>query len=527
MIIRPSAAVRFAGEDYSLGLKTLSEQSASLASGLRAAGVRPGDRVGLLMGNEPDFLRGLFALSRLGAAACPLPLPAGGRDAYVGRVQGILRTAGVRDVLVSARLARLGALTGRALEGARALGTAELEGHAGTVDGPAVPASAEAVVQFTSGSTARPKGVRLTQANVLAGLRAISAGIALRPDSDRAAVWLPLFHDMGLFGLLSAVLTGADATVWTPSAFVKRPERWLREMTADGCTACAMPNFAYDYLCDGVAAEDVPGLDLGRWRVAFNGAEPVADAALRRFARHFAPAGFRPTAMMPVYGMAEATLAVTFPPLGREPRTDWADRRALAGDGLARPVPAGTAHARPLVSVGSAVAGLEIRITGESGVLPERRIGEIEVRGASVTDGYVGDVAQPFTADGWLRTGDLGYLADGELYVTGRRKEMMTLRGENHYPEDVERAVREHRLVHRRRCAAYSQPGEDGGSIVLVVESTAREGAERDAFVAELRGMVRSDAGLDEVDVRVVPPDTIPRTSSGKLRRLALASLPG
>ncbi|WP_307856418.1 AMP-binding protein [Catenulispora pinistramenti] len=518
---QPGQLVSFVNERVELRLDELCAQSRSMALVMAESGVRRGDRVGLMLANEPAFLISLVALSRLGACACPLSLPTSGRDGYAEKVQGILAAAGVRQVVVSRKLARLKSLLAQALAGVSQLPADELaHGEAGEF--PEVSGDDDLIVQFTSGSTSRPKGVRLRQTNLLAGLDAIRLGVDLGRPGDRAGVWLPLFHDMGLVGMLAAVVTGIPVSIWSPSSFVKDPARWLREVSDGGHTACAMPNFAYDLLRQAVPADDVPGYDLSRWRVAFNGAEPIAADSVAAFLAHFEPAGFRPEAMLPVYGLAEATLAVAFPPLGREPKVDWVDRVTLAESALAVPRDSASSGARPVVALGGPVAGIEFRIADpkNDGVLGERRVGEVQVQGAPVTPGYVGTQEQPLTVDGWLRTGDLGYLADGELHVTGRIKEMMIVRGVNYYPEDIEALIRADAEVYRRRCVAFIEGSEAAERIVLVAETTVDDDDERSRLRERLRAKVIAETGLEQLAVTLVGPNSIPRTSSGKLKRL-------
>jgi acyl-CoA synthetase (AMP-forming)/AMP-acid ligase II len=530
----PAQLVSFVSERVELRLDELCAQSRVMAHSLAASGVRRGDRVGLMLTNEPAFLVALVAVSRLGACACPLSLPTSGRDGYPDKVQGILAAAEVRQVVVSRKLARLKSLLAQALAGVSQLPADELgDGEAGQFAEASelselselseVSENDDLIVQFTSGSTSRPKGVRLRHTNLLAGLDAIRSGVDFGRPGDRAGVWLPLFHDMGLVGMLTAVLTGTPVSIWSPSSFVKDPAGWLREMSDGRHTACAMPNFAYDLLRQAVPAADVPGYDLSHWRVAFNGAEPIAADSVAAFLSHFAPAGFRPEAMLPVYGLAEATLAVAFPPLGRAPQVDWVDRATLAESALAMPGDPDSPGARPMVALGGPVRGIEIRIadTKNGGVLGERRVGEVQVHGAPVTPGYVGTDEQPLTADGWLRTGDLGYLADGELYVTGRIKEMMIVRGANHYPEDIEALIRTDAEVYRRRCVAFIDGSDTAERIVLVAETTVDDADQRSRLAERLRAKVIAETGLDQLAVTLVGPNSIPRTSSGKLQRLA------
>jgi fatty-acyl-CoA synthase len=523
------ATVTFPSEHTELRLDELVDESALTAARLRGLGIGAGDRVGVLCSNEADFLLALFALSRLGACACPMPLPTTGRDGYSAKIASVVECGRIGTVLVSRGLRRIRSVVDGALTGVRRLPMDQVHSAdaPAPVDGADVGPDADIILQFTSGSTAYPKGVRLTHRNVQACLAAIRTGIELS-ETDSLGSWLPLFHDMGLFGTLTAILSGVPAAIWQPSAFVKDPASWLGQFAGGRFTCSPLPTFGYDYLVRAIPAEQVAGYDLSAWRVAFNGAEPVGVGSVESFLNHFAPAGFAPEAMLPVYGLAEATLAVTFPPVRRGPRVDWVDRAGLTQTRRARPVARGAPGVRGLVSVGGPVLGMSVRIADPDagGVLAERCVGEVQLRGASVTAGYVdhdGTVAQPFTADGWLRTGDLGYLAGGELYITGRIKEMLILRGANFFPDDVESAVRDDPGVHMQRCVAFVDEANGRERMVLVAETTA-VGDEQDMLVERLRRLVGSAIGLDDLLVRLTPPNSIPRTSSGKLQRIAAKS---
>jgi fatty-acyl-CoA synthase len=261
--------------------------------------------------------------------------------------------------------------------------------------------------------------------------------------------------------------------------------------------------------------------------VAFNGSEPIMADTVAAFTERFTPGGFRAEAMFGVYGMAEATLAVTFPPLGRGPAFEWVDRRALASTGRAMRVQPGAAGSRVVAGVGRPVTGLELRIVEPVTGAPARdgTVGEVQVRGASVTTGYLGQTTEEAAAsftDGWLRTGDLAYARDGEVFVTGRRKEMIIVRGANFYPQDVELIARAVPGVFRGNCVAL--PGADGAEEIMLVAETAAAAADADELAARLRQRVAAELGLTAITVRLVAPRTIPRTSSGKVRRLALRS---
>ncbi|GAA4910029.1 AMP-binding protein [Streptomyces coeruleoprunus] len=531
---RPESPVDFPSERRRTTLGALARDSVAAAGALARAGVRQGDRIGVLCPNEPDFLIALFAASRLGCAACPLPVPTGPRDAeaYLARLGRIARTSDMRHLVLSPGYGGFAEILAGALPGVTLLPGDALTGAEAVDAADALPPVAEetpVIVQFTSGSTADPKGVELSHANVLACLRAIAEAIELG-DRDSLGMWLPLFHDMGLFATLSALFAAIPATLWSPVSFVKRPDRWLREFAASGSTISASPDFGYAYLTAAVGPDEAAELDLSRWRIAFNGAETIRRDSVEAFLERFTPAGFRPGALMTVYGMAEATLAVTFPPLGRAPRWDVVDRVRLATERVAVPVDEDSPAARPVACVGRPVLGMEVRVAGDGSAepLPDGRIGEVLIRGASVTRGYLMAAGrpQPFEEGGWLRTGDLGYLRAGELYLTGRIKEMIVVRGENYYPHDAEDLARTHPGVHKQRCVAYADTAPDGSErIVLAAESetasTAGDDAPRAALEKELRDLVAAGLGLDAVTVHVVAPRTLPRTSSGKFQRLA------
>ncbi|WP_228771681.1 AMP-binding protein [Actinokineospora iranica] len=520
----PEVTAEFPSEKESITYRDLAASARSMAAGLLALGVARGEPVGILCPNAPEFLVSLFAVSAAGGAATPLPLPLGMRHAgaYPARLTAIAEAAGMRKILVSHRFGTLADGLTDTLPGLELISTDSLSGDGGL---PEVGGGDLAIVQFTSGSTSLPKGVRLTHDNVVSGLAAIREGIALG-RRDGGGFWLPLFHDMGLFGTLSAVLIGIPAFVWSPLSFIKDPARWLREFLASGATITAMPNFGYDQLAAAFTDTEAAELDMAHWRIAFNGAEPIAADAVRAFCDRFAPGGFTPETMFGVYGMAEATLAVCFPPLGREPRFEHVDRDKLADGGRAVPVEPDAPGARAIAGVGAPVKGVRLRVVDPDagGDLADGQVGEILIQGAPVTAGYLAvDRTDESFVDGWLRTGDLGYRRDGEVFVTGRRKEMITVRGANYYPQDVEAVARRTPGIYKGRCVAVAAP--DGAESILLIAETAAAGADADALAAALRAAVSAELGLAAVTVRLVSPRAIPRTSSGKFQRLAAREL--
>ncbi|MFD6156309.1 fatty acyl-AMP ligase [Nocardia sp. NPDC060256] len=526
----PGVSATFWSVSETVDYAELHRRSRSAAAALVRRGVSRGEPVGILCPNAPEFLISLFGVAAAGGAATPLPLPAGARQmsGYPQKLAAIVEAAGMRTVLMSHRFAELAAVLGEAVN-VELIDTATLfaEGENDDAPLPTLGADDLAIVQFTSGSTATPKGVRLTHHNVLSGLAAIRTGIAL-DLADTGGFWLPLFHDMGLFGTLSAILRGIPAHVWSPLAFVKDPARWLAEFATSGTTITAMPNFGYEALLAAIPPEQVTDYDLSKWRIAFNGSEPISRDVVTAFCARFAPAGFAPTTMFGVYGMAEATLAVAFPPLGREPLFEFVDRATLSEDAQAQQVSPDASGAKAVAAVGSAVDGLRLRIVDQDDdhELPDGAVGEILIQGPSVTDGYL--TAQPETVaglctDGWLRTGDLGYLRAGELFVTGRCKDMITVRGVNYYAQDVEAAVRDLDGVYKGRCTAATDP--DGADVIALIAESELTDAAAAALGERIRAQVAAELGLAAVEVYLVAPRSIPRTSSGKLQRLAARDL--
>jgi acyl-CoA synthetase (AMP-forming)/AMP-acid ligase II len=375
-----------------------------------------------------------------------------------------------------------------------------------------------AIVQYTSGSTSAPKGVELTHANVMAGFAAYAAATGIGPG-DTWGVWLPLFHDFGLVSTLTALSVGASACVWPPSMFLRHPGWWLADFGRRHLTHYSGPNFSFDLMRESYEPELFSDVDLSSWRVAVNGAEPVSALTVDRFYDRFAAHGFDARTMVPGYGMAEATLAVTVPPLGTVPRVLNVSRRELARRGRAEPTSAGHADARRVVSVGRAVPGIELHIVDELGrALAERAVGEILVKGPAVTRGYRGYPAP--RRDGWLPTGDLGFAADECLFIVGRSKDTIIVRGTKYHPEDVEPIVGEIDGLHHGRCAVVAR-GETDERLAVVAETTV-DGAGLGPLRAEIRGRLVRRLGIADIEVYLVAPRTIPVTSSGKTRRRVL-----
>jgi len=384
----------------------------------------------------------------------------------------------------------------------------------GAVSGPPFAHAAHpgdlALVQFSSGTTLDPKPVALTHAAVLANVRAISA-IVRQAGADiveHGVSWLPLYHDMGLIGcVLLALDEPASLTLIPPELFIARPAVWLRALSRTRAPVSAAPNFAYALCTERIRDEEMAGVDLSHWRFALNGAEPVSAATLRKFVARFGRWGLRPEALTPVYGLAEAALAVTFSDWRRPFRTARFDRDALAGG---RVVPADDGV--ELVSVGRPVHGMEVRV-------PTGTVGPILTRGPSIMAGYLHQPERTATAlvDGWLDTGDLGFLHEGELYICGRAKDVIILRGRKYAPHDIEQVLDTVPGVRPGSAAALSHRSEDAESERLVVFVEARTPVPD--LADRCRQAILAATGLDAALIVLLLPGRLPRTSSGKVRR--------
>ena len=518
------AAFPTAGDDISAA--DLDAVSCAAAHEFLRAGVHPGDVVGVLVPTAARFLTTIFGLWRAGAAISVLPVQAGFGDAggTARRLSRIAGASGMRHIVLDPSYDSLGRELAASSSDLTLLPPPSPSGTGSALTLPTVDPDSLAVVQFTSGSTSQPKGVMLPHRTTMAGLRACVVSGAFSPD-DVFVQWVPTFHDMGLFGLLSHWLNGADVHVFSPTTFLRRPGAVLEYFAARRGTVITGPNFSYDYLLDNMPAERLATLDLSSWRLAFNGAEPISSATVRRFTESLAPSGVDSSVMYPAYGMAEATLSISYPEPGDAPRIRAVDRDELGATGAARPVAETAPAAKTIVSVGRPVHGVQLRIVGEDGAeVADGALGEIQISGESVTPGYFRNPEATAAAfdDGWLRTGDLGVQLDGELYVTGRRKEMVVVRGQNFFPDDVEHVARAVPGVYRHRCVAFSDTDAGGGErIGVIVEAGGDPAQVREA----VRKRVSAELDLAQVHVYVVKPRWIPRTTSGKWQRVLAARL--
>lgn len=502
----------------------LRDQARALAARMLAAGLTPGDRVMLAAESDGDFLRAFFACQYAGLAPAPAPLPAplGGKSAYVEHIRRMLISSGARAAFAPAALGEWFA------EAAQGL-TLAVSGTFGDLpdttsrDLPPPDPEGLCYLQFSSGSTRFPMGVAVTQSALMANIVAIAGpGLEVRGD-DRAVSWLPLYHDMGLVGmLLCSVGFQVSLDLLPTGAFVRRPNLWLDLISQRGGSISYAPTFGFDLATRraGVAGD----LDLSTWRVAGLGGDMIRSEPLRAFADAFEPAGFDPRAFTASYGMAEATLALSLTPVGQGLRTDVADMDQLESAGRAMAPGPGSARRREFALCGQPLADHAIEVRDARGEpLAERRVGRVFAKGPSLMKAYFGapeETAQVLSADGWLDTGDLGYVLDGQIVITGRAKDLIIINGRNVWPQDLEwTAERELAGLRSGDVAVFSVQGEaDLERIVALVQCRVSDPAAREVLTGEVTSLLRARHGL-EVQVVLTPPHSLPQTSSGKLSR--------
>ncbi|MGC5033770.1 AMP-binding protein, partial [Micromonospora sp. DT229] len=493
----------------------LDEQARAVAVALTAAGATTGDRVLLVHAPGLAYIAGFFGALYAGVVPVPVYPPRDSRG--IARVAAIAADAGARFALTDAST---GASVRQRLDpGLRWLRTDDLDlTTAGEWRAPRTDPQSVAFLQYTSGSTATPKGVVVSHANLLHNSAVIAQVIGADADT-RAVSWLPPYHDMGLIGgILQPLYSGFPCLLLPPMAFLHEPARWLRAISTFRATSSAAPDFAYAECVRRISDADLAELDLSGWRHALVGAERVRPQTMDAFAARFGPAGFRASAFLPCYGLAEATLFVTGVKPDGVPARLVLDREALAADEV-REVTGGV----PYASCGAPAGPDQVAVVDPetSSRRPARGVGEIWVSGPTVAGGYWGR-DEPFTAalDGrnWLRTGDLGFLDGDQLYVTGRLKDLIVVRGANHYPEDLE-ATAEHAADALLPGRAAAFPLDDGGAEAVIVVAEVRRGAALDGVAEAVRGAVSAAHGIALHDVLLVRAGAVPRTSSGKIQR--------
>jgi fatty-acyl-CoA synthase len=503
------------------------QNAARCAAALAEHGVGPGDRVLLCLPTSWTFVTALYGCQLLRAAPTAIAVPtsfgrAAGFDGQLKELLAYLRPAAI--------ITRAGMIEASGdLAGAVVIDGDTLEARTTSADAPLhpirMPAEDDlAFIQCTSGSTGRPKGVMISHANLAANLAQNVAATGWSTE-DTAVSWLPLYHDMGLIsGIMYPVYTGSNSVLMPPTQFLRSPGEWLRNMSAFRGTVAAAPNFAYGYAADRVRDSALEGVDLSSWRMAYCGAEPIHSGTLRRFLDRFQGWGLRRNVFMPCYGMAEATLTISMAQPDEPITVDTIDRTAAVTHGRAVDVDPDGATALEVVACGAPVAGAEVRIVDRDGnPLGSDRIGDIQFRSPSRTVGYFDlpeDTAAAIAEPDWWKTGDVGYLRDGRLRITGRANDLIIIRGANYFPSDFEQAAESVPGVRIGTVVAVGHRPEHGDSeeLHLIVESHL-PAEQQEVLRQAVQTAVSSRTGVVAAEVHLVPKRSIPKTTSGKLQR--------
>ncbi|MEE9344970.1 MAG: fatty acyl-AMP ligase [Methylococcales bacterium] len=519
------------GELYSvLPYSELRQQAMQLARRLLSFGCKRGSRITLIADTHPDFLRFFYACQYAGLVpvALPIPVTLGSHKAYVSQIKSFLAASKPTVAIAPEGYLPLmeEAATGMDID---FIGSPEQFNQFPEGSPELVPSGSDelAYLQFTSGSTRFPRGVMIDQKTVMSNLTGIAThGVKLR-EGDRCVSWLPYYHDMGLVGLVLVPISAqVSADYLGTREFAMRPRQWLNLMSRNKATISFGPPFGYELCERRLKASEAEKLDLSAWRVAGVGAEMIRSSSLERFADALAPAGFDRKAFIPCYGMAECSLAISFADLEQAIKVDTVDADHLADTSHARPADpedSSGIRTRSFVDCGRLLPGYEIEVRDADGlVLDDRQAGSIYLRGDSVMSGYYKNpeaTAEALSADGWLNTGDIGYLVDGRIFITGREKDLIIINGRNIWPQDLEYIAEQQDDVRPGDALAFAAPGPDVEDIaVMVVQSRETDEAKRRNLVERLEGLVRNNLGI-ECYVELAPLHTLPRTSSGKLSR--------
>ncbi len=505
---------------------TLRRQAVALARRLLGLGLKPGERVGLLAESDGDFVRAFFACQYAGLVPAPLPLPAafGGKEGYITFLRRMIQGADAHAVFGPAVLAEWLA---EAVEGLdlRCSGVISALDDAPMVDEACLPAPESlAYLQFSSGSTRFPLGVAISQPAFMANAHYMAKyGLQLKAD-DRCTSWLPFYHDMGLVGfLLMPVACQVTVDILPTREFARRPLLWLQLITRNKGSISFSPSFGYELCARRAQTASTDGIDLSSWRRAGIGGDMIRPAVLTRFAERFRANGFAEPAFIPCYGMAETTVALSFSPDGQGAKEDAVDGLVLEREHRAVPANENSERTRRFVICGQMLPEHEVEVRGEDGaLLAEREVGRLFVRGPSLMLGYFGapeETARVLSQDGWLDTGDLGYLTGGQIVITGRAKDLVIVNGRNVWPQDLEWAAEaEIPALRSGDVAVFSVDNGDDEEVVVLVQCRVTDPAQREALALELTRFFRGRQGLE---TRVVPvaPHSLPQTSSGKLSR--------
>jgi acyl carrier protein len=517
------------GAEQSLTYRTLWEGALAYAARLAEAGLAPGQTVAIMLPTSKEYLFCFYGTLLAGAIPVPLypPVRLATIEDHLTRHVGILKSAGAALMVTVPEAKPLAWLLRAQVESLRAVltpndfsadgkGFAPVRGSGGQIG----------FLQYTSGSTGQPKGVVLTHANLLANVRAM--GKAARATTEDVFVsWLPLYHDMGLIGgCFATMYLGFPVVLMSPLAFLSRPSQWLRAIHRHRGTISGGPNFAYELCLRRIPQPELEGLDLSSWRFAFNGAEPVSPDTMTQFEERFAPCGLRRNVLSPVYGLAEASVGLAFTPPGERWQVDALDRERFSATGEALLASPGDPSPLKVVACGQVLAGHDLRVVDGAGLeLPDRSEGLLQFRGPSATSGYYRNPeATKLLFDGaWVNTGDRAYMSEGRVYITGREKDIIIRGGRNISPYELEEAVGDLAGVRRGCVAVFGSLDPAGGTERVVVLAETREpDAGRDHEIKQrINELAIGLIGAPVDDIVLAPPHTVPKTSSGKIRRVA------
>ena len=507
-------------------------EAQTLAAGLRALDLAPGQTVAIMLPTGREYFTSFFGVLLAGGIPVPIypPLRPAQIEEHLRRHARILDNAAAVVLITVAEARALARLLRAQVARLRSVVTPgeliERAGGGAPAAAPALDAQDIALLQYTSGSTGNPKGVILTHANLLANIRAMGAAVQAS-SADVFVSWMPLYHDMGLIGAwLGSLYYGIPLVVMSPLTFLARPERWLWAIHRHRATLSGAPNFGYELCLKRIDDNAVKGLDLSSLRFAFNGAEPVSPDTLTRFAGRFARYGFHPEAMAPVYGLAECSVGLAFPPPGRAPIVDRVERETFMRAGHALPAADDDATALRFVACGQPLPGHQIRIVDATGYeVAEREQGRLEFQGPSATSGYFRNPEETHRLfhDGWLDSGDLAYIAAGEVYLTGRVKDVIIRAGRNVYPHELEEAIGNLPDI-RKGCVAVfgsTDPASGTEKLVVLAETRATDAATHERLRHAINALAADLIGMPPDDVVLAAPHTVLKTSSGKIRRAA------
>ena len=517
------------GQEQVIRYGQLHEEAEKIAKGLQHRGIRPGETVAIMLPTGDTFFYTFFGILLAGAVPVPIypPFRPDRIEEYAKREVKILQNAQTRILITFARAAILSNILQTFIPSLKEVTTVKnLQKTSGSMEQISIESNDPALIQYTSGSTGDPKGVLLTHENFLANIRGLGKAIPIT-NSDVSVSWLPLYHDMGLMNWLGSLYYGVPLTVLSPLTFLSRPERWLWAIHYHRATLSGGPNFAYELCAKKINPKDIEGLDLSSWKFAFNGAEGINPKTLERFHKKFSRYGFKMESFAPVYGLAESTVALTFPTEKRVPRVDRIQRNIFELEGKA--ITATNENDKDIlefVGCGEAMSNHAVRIVDEAGIeAAERTVGNLQFRGPSSMQGYFNNPAatQKVFHDGWWDTGDLGYLVGKELFITGRKKDLIIKAGRNLYPEEVEEIVSQIPSIRKGCVIAFgvNDPNTGTEKLVVVAETYDLSKEAKQKIHNEVIEKMAVDLGIPPDAVILVPPRTVPKTSSGKLQRSA------